>query len=268
MARLYIRQASVVIGFGGGASITVDGLRIRFQINRSIKPSQASSVMITNLAAATATRIEEGETLRLTAGYRDGRSGILMLGAITDVDSRREGVDRTTTITMDVGKDRSELRFAQSYGAGATAHIVLQDIAAAMGLSLGDLAGIADEPLPYYAADLPVDAAMTAILRPLQTVATEVDGQLVFTPMGAEPGHSGTGAITVSEETGLVGSVTVTDKGVKCKMLLEPRAYPGTMMMLESEEVTGTYRITETINRGDSWGGEWVTEITAVRPGA
>ena len=223
MARLYLRQIRVDIG----DSISVDALRIVFQVNRAKKPAMASTVRVYNLIAATASRIVDGDILRLTAGY-PARSGVIMLGAITDVDSRREGVDRVTTLTLDVGADRSELRFAQSYGPGCSRHIVLRDVAAVMGLQIGDLSLVPDDPMPNYVGDAPVNDHLTALLRPIETTAAEVDGRLVFHPVGAAAGYSGTGTVAVSPDTGLVGSVTVTDHGVKFVTLLEPRIYPGT----------------------------------------
>lgn len=260
MARLYLRQIRVDVS----NYLSVDSLRITYQVNRGIKDAQPSSVTITNLVPETASRIAEGDALTLTAGY-PGRSGVILIGAITDVDSRRQGTDRVTTMTLDVGRDRSELRFERSYGPGATRHIILRDLAAVMGLQLGDLSLVPDTPQPNYVSDAPVNAAMTSLTRSLNIEWAEVDGRLVFTPAGASPGHSGTGTITVNESTGLVGSVTVTDTGVKLKTLIQPRAYPGTAMNLTSDAATGMYRITETINRGSNWGDQLVTEITAVR---
>ena len=72
----------------------------------------------------------------------------------------------------------------------------------------------------------------------------------------------------MNPENGLVGSATPTDHGAQCVILLEPRVFVGTRIDITSDAVTGTFRVTEAIHAGDSWGGENVSHLTMVRPDA
>ena len=136
-----------------------------------------------------------------------------------------------------------------------------------MGLTVRDLSAIPDDPTPHYTSTAPIADELTALLRTADATWARVDGTLIVHPKDAPPGHSGTGTIVVSPSTGLVGRATVTDTGAQCAVLLEPRAFVGTGVTLESDAVNGTFRVAELIHRGDTWGGEFQTTLTLVRAG-
>ena len=248
----------------GEVQITQDDLRISFEINRSMNESRDSTVSVTNLSAATAARIESNAVFELYAGY-EGFDGLLIRGAISNVNSRREGTERITTITVAAGKDRSELYFEKSYDEGATLHLVLQDIAELMEVKLGDTSIVPNDPVENLASSVSVAFALDSLLEQRGITWMEEDGFLQFVPLDFEPGTAGTGTYTVNEEVGMKGTPTVTDEGAQVTVLLDPRIRIRSGIILESEAISGTFRVTEMIHRGDTWTGPFDTELTVIR---
>ena len=66
-------------------------------------------VEIYNLSNDTIHRIKRGETCTIEAGYR-GDYGVIASGKVTSVMTRREGVDKITTITVMEGDDYSRVK--------------------------------------------------------------------------------------------------------------------------------------------------------------
>ena len=193
MARRYLRSARLSVG-----DIRVERLRMTFEITRSIKEAQESSIVVTNLNPQTASLIEEGDPLTFTAGYV-GFEGQLIAGSVSGANSRREGQERLTTITFDVGvSGNRQLQFSRGYGPGATRHLILRDMASLLGLGIANIDAIPDTPLRNHVVDKAVGRAITDLLRTVGTTYAEVDGQMVLHPEGAAPGHAGTGTIVVN----------------------------------------------------------------------
>ena len=67
--------------------------------------------------------------------------------------------------------------------------------------------------------------------------------------------------VTISPETGLVGSPLSTDEGAECTMFLNPQAKVGGVLALTSEALSGSYRIVGLRHDADNWSGPFTTWV-------
>ena len=105
------------------------------------------------------------------------------------------------------------------------------------------------------------------------------DGEIITTPKNI-PLTSGE-AFVITAATGMIDSPTTTDLGVEVKTLLNPQLVPNTAFIIESlnsdvvlgnlffekiqeTNASGTYKILESIFKGDSYDGEWTTLVKGV----
>ena len=240
-----------------------DGLRIAFELQLEAQPDAApSTVRLYNLARPTARRIRGGAAMQLHAGYADA-VGLLHGGEILQVDTERVGLDRITTLTL--GNQRATQVAGTIFSGGFRGALELRalvaSIVASMGLSLGytgDIPAIEIESYAYHgkAAD-----ALTALLRPRGVEWWVQNEEVLFSAGGRvrpEP------ARLVAERTGMIGSPTMTDDGVRVVTLLDHGFRLAQPVHLESEGVTGPFKVTAITHRGDSWEGEFATELECV----
>ena len=98
------------------------------------------------------------------------------------------------------------------------------------------------------------------ILKPLDINWYEEDGFIQFTVVG-----SSTEAVSVlNASSGLIGSPSVTEDGVKAISLLNSNIRPGGRVKIESNLVTGIYKVTEVLYYGDNREGDFFTEFLGV----
>ena len=74
--------------------------------------------------------------------------------------------------------------------------------------------------------------------------------------------------VIISEQTGMVGAPTVTDKGVVVSTLLDHRISLATKVRIETktEEAAGDFKVISLRHRGNNRDGRFVTEIEAASP--
>ncbi len=65
----------------------------------------------------------------------------------------------------------------------------------------------------------------------------------------------------LDEPGGLIGSPSVTETGARAKMLLNTDLHLKQLVEIKSELLSGRYTISSITHRGDTWSGEFVTEI-------
>ena len=65
----------------------------------------------------------------------------------------------------------------------------------------------------------------------------------------------------LDEPGGLIGSPTATETGARGKMLLNTDLRLDQLVDIRSELLSGMFRISSIVHRGDTWSGEFVTEI-------
>ena len=272
--RQYLRKVRVdVLGrmTGQGRNIryvvlAVEDLRIEFELRSELQQSSSpSTVKIYNLRRESASLIgDPDQVVQVRAGYGDISDSVpLIEGDIRRVLNEDTGLDRVTTIVIG-GSDRATAAAVISLSIPGPVRLrqVVQEIVMAMGLSIGQLDTIPkeDEIEEGYQFNGPGKTALRSVLEPRELTAYEVGGTMhVATADQASAG----GVVTVSDLTGMIGSPSATDTGVRVKMALTGGIELDQLVEIDSLRLKGRYKVTSRVHRGDNWIGEFVTEIEA-----
>lgn len=260
---------------GGQQDAQNFGLRIVFKISKtSEKEPNNNEVTVYNLAPTTRGRLQiKGIKVLLEAGYLDTGVQRIFLGDSRTTDHVREGADWKTVLKVADG-ERS-FRFARanlSFAPGTSKSTVLQAVAAAGGLGLGnvekqanDLQGAFNQG---FTGSGQWSAVMHKLVRQLGLNWSIQDGEIqVLKPYESLPLQ---GIPDITPQTGLVGSPemgTPEKKGkptlVKFKTLLT-YVKPGSRVNLRSERYDGPVVCKKVTFTGDTHSNEWYTEIEGV----
>ncbi len=277
-------------GFGRVWRVTVGTLRVSapirvaFEIERSVRPHpNKATIQIYNLTRNHQAQIEEAAVAQVIveAGYENDRGaeqifrGELFRARGNKPPSIRSQQDGTNVVTAiearDGGHAYQRARIEQSFGRGVSVATVLRACAEALGVGAGNVedaartAALAAGGGTYPEGTVLSGQAaheLTRILRGLGLTWSVQHGMLQVLRRGAALQSQ---AIRLSPSTGLVGSPEVGTRGkVRANALLTPDLWPGRVVMLESERVTGRYVCKSVRYQGDSHAGDWLAETELV----
>ena len=263
-------------------------LRITFDITKNAKKNpNAGRVTIWNLTAATRAKFEEPNTrVVLYAGYREDMGPILLFqGDVTHAQTEKDGPDISTVFELgDGSREIRDSTISKGYAPGVSSKDVINDLATSMNMPLmlpGDAPEkIWDNGLSYYGS--------SRVLLDKVTSAAGLEwsmqsGNLQVIEHGGVTTRKG---IVISSTSGMIGSPVRVRKakvqkagnktevvaneesedGWQVKALLMPMINPGDRVILESIVAEGIFRVQDIKFRGDSHGGDWMTEMTLVNP--
>ena len=262
MATLYGRQWSLTIGDRQWTD-----LRVVFEINRNLtKHPDPAVITVYNLAQLTRSGFYQGEQVRLVAGYGDA-AGLIYAGTLTGLTPQRDGADYGVTLSCRDGDAAYRATVRQSYSAGAPLQLVVDRLAAAMGLgvSAGSRASLAGKSTRGPLAQVGyAQSALQSVLQPFGLRYTMIDGSIVIV---TDNGATDEQAILLTPSSGLIGSPEpMTDKAppigaivkrLRLTSLLQPGFVPGRRVSLQGVQYAGIYRVDRLIHKGDSHGQEW-----------
>jgi hypothetical protein len=208
--------------------------------------------------------------LVIEAGYV-GSKEVLFTGNITYATSRREGVDWVTDIECEDGGNKyRNKRMNQSYQPGATVLSVATQAAALLDLGPGNLidklgVGVFRKGYSVFTQGFVASGRVSDVLDQLLSSAgftwSIQDGNLLIlgpTETALEE------VVVLSQKTGLIGSPEKGEKGIlTAKSLLQGKLKPGRRIVMDSELVTGQYKIERVEHFGDTWGTDWYSEVEA-----
>lgn len=234
----FLRTVRLAVGDAGEETI-IDDLMIRFDIRYEATGTPAAGhIDVLNLHASTETRIRErGTRVRLWAGYGDDPP-LIADGDVRRVERMRSEQDRVTRIHFGGNVRRlSGPIFRRTYEGVVAIRRIVTDIVAAMpGLELGPL-----DPIPAEATeedvahDGPARFYLTVRLRPIGVEWYEQDGVIRFSRGGmSADDRQGGDTVIISERSGMIGTPTTTDDGVRVRTLLDPRIRIDTRFRIES----------------------------------
>jgi hypothetical protein len=250
------------------------GLRVAFKIEKSDgKEPNKSEVTVSNLSPDTRGRLQKkGVKLTLEAGYDATGVSRIFRGDVRTIDHVRNGADWDSKFKGGDGERAWRFaRVSESFAAGAGAGDVLDYLANASGLQIGNVPTvIANLTVGYdhgYVVSGKWKDEMDKLVRSIGYVWSVQDETLQV----LLPGQSSTAAVPlISPDSGLIGSPefgTPEKKGkpalVKFKSLLVP-TQPGARVHLKSERYDGNVRVKKVEISGDSHGGDWYTTIQGV----
>jgi hypothetical protein len=239
-------------------------LYIRFTVKRTDtrKPNTAD-ISILNLGPDSREYLKTpGLAAVLLAG--DDYPAQLFAGDIgkRGISHVRDGATITTTIKAGDGRRIwRDSWFSKSYPPGTNRDLIFNDLVAELGAPLGSKGS-----LPPYtfagpvAFNAPARDALTEVLAVDLSSWNLIDGAIYYFAFGATlPGN----AIVLSTDTGLMGSPTITDKGVNCKVRLKPEIRERSLIQLRSKEITSPFRVATCNHIGDTYARSWETAIQA-----
>ncbi|TNC14926.1 hypothetical protein FF100_04950 [Methylobacterium terricola] len=220
-----------------GSQSPTPGLKIEFTCTKTIGSKQnTGTVTITNLSKSRRNMLgEEYDKLTLEVGYKDTKTSVLLTGEIRDVSHAKTEPDITTTIEVGDGdKAIQKGKVSKTFPAGTKPKEIIEYLRDQMpGLKKGEIKGL---------DDLPSTKRPTTVYgyayRELDTLGRQhgfywsVQNDKFQAVKSDE--HLG-GNILISAETGMLGTPTPTDKGVKVKCLINPELAPGKTIDVRSD---------------------------------
>lgn len=257
-------------------------LRVTFKASKSYKPDvNTCEVSIYNLNAGQRSQLSRVQRplVKLAAGYGDGSEGLTQLfyGHAIHVRHEIKDADIISTIsTTDGGKAKQTARVNLTFERNTKTDTVLRRLAAATGLSLGNINKIAAEIAQSTKADIYSEgtaisgSACTELGHLLRSCGYEwsiQDEAIQVRKIGqAAEGF----AVKLTPETGLIGSPSISNKGVCSGVCLLFKAgagldlVPGRLIRVESEFVNGQFILAKTDFDGDSHADNWYCNFEAV----
>lgn len=247
-----------------------NGLEIRFEnpFDDDSKPNE-TEIQLYNLSKDSISRIKRGVRCTLQGGYR-GEVGVLASGIVSRAVTKREGVDKITTVFVLEGDDFSRIKVtsktadpAEKYTSGkkkgqdkkqklqiafkkdTKGSVIINKLIKVLGIKLA--------APPKLTRDKVYKKGYTVtglILNNLEEVVRDCGstlyyrrGRLVIRPL--KEGFDE--RFTVSEETGLIASPEPYEddgeRGIKVKMLLQHRITVASIVKVKSSTTNGTYRV-------------------------
>lgn len=284
----------------GGVLVEGPALRVAFRVRKSITkttdPNQAE-VKIYNLAQATRQKLDEAATekradgsligMSLAAGYAgaDGATTSIpqiFRGEVRLISSRREGTEWVTTVQAVTGAGMGGNIISSSLAPGSTKAqrltAVLDDLKrnnplvdfsqAFDRVKRGDFKGAADS-LKGGASLFGKSLDYTKKLAQDFGLEVWVDDDAVYIT-GADEVPKGSLAVLISPETGMLEAPNrIFDQKnpkawiVRVKTLLNGGLVLGRQVQVNSESLSGMFRVRALNHEGDTHGQEWSTEIEA-----
>lgn len=257
--KLFGRVWAVSVGLSGEVGKKYAGLRTVFEIDKtSTSSSNKAKIKLYNLNPESRKEMQrKGLRIRLDAGYQ-GIVETLYLGEVVlGGNSSREG-DRDIATLFECGDAESNLilaKFDKSYPVKTRYLQVVKDLAAALDVNIGTVIGI--QEMVYNSGisfSGSVKGALDKLLKKQGLEWSIQNNYLQIIPVTA---HNGDEAQVISDSTGLIGIPTNGNDSVNFTALLNPRLMPGAPVKLESENISGYFKVRRAKFEGDSHGDKW-----------
>jgi hypothetical protein len=278
VSELFQRAVRVIIG-----TKLVTGLRVQFKVKKTSKPEpNDGEVTIYNLSAESrAALASKGTRIIVEAGYGDTIAQIFA-GDSRAVDHVHEGPDWLTKVQLGDGERAYRWEMvSESFKPGNTFADVFARVARSTSLDVEDAiravsANVHEQFTQGYTAHGRALLEVGKLLKGRGLEHSIQDGKLQVLKEGSA--LSDTGPL-LSAATGLIGSpahgtaanskpsATGAVRGpqmLKVKSLLQPGLRPGGRFHLESLSVKGDFRVVNVNHVGDTFGGDWFSEVEAL----
>lgn len=255
----------------GKVTINADDLDMEFDVEfDDDTETNESEITVYNLSDTTIQNIKKGEKLTLTAGYKED-TGIILSGFISQVKTSFDDLDKVTTIKVvdsagGAEREIKDLAFAK----GVSASKVLRKLIEMTKLPLAVFSIQRDF---VYKDGLTInDGLMETIKKQAQVCGVSAyvnKGQVYVQPLskGEDVNFSltvDTGLISLSEFEEEITAEKFTDvvKGYEITMLLQHRISTGSILNIQSKNVSGRYRVREGQHTYD--GSDFLTKVKAI----
>lgn len=294
--RQYKRKAQVIIG-KSGQGLLVENLRVAFEVMKTVDSAPNTAVIkIWNLNPDNEARVKnQFDEVLLNCGYEDAMR-LVFRGNIKRAYRYRDGNDFITEIeAADGDKDFNKAVLNVTLAAGTSNQ---QLVDRAVGSFSSTQKGFVEVPQKTRLRGKVVTGntrnVLDEIARDSGANWSIQDGQLVIVPAtGMLPNE----AIVIRADTGMLSSPEVNDQGVTVRCLLNPRISINGAIKLDNASIKqnastgqkteksgervvsdpkkltgetarlapdGIYKTIKLTHRGDTRGGDWLTESLCV----
>lgn len=253
----------------GSYDITELDFEASVQKSTKREPNKCS-LTVYNLRKEHRDAISRGVEVEVNAGYqRAGGAHRRFLGAVKTFDVQRNDVDVATKVeATDKGDAYRRARVSRSFAAGTTLEAVVRHLVSALDVGTGNLEdfarGIAfeDRSSAFPTGYVVSGSAQRELTRVLHGAGLRWSVQNGVIQIAERGRPVRTTAVRLAVDTGLIGSPTVGERGkITAVTLLQPDIYPGSLVVLESDVVTGQYTVSATKDDLKSRGAEWRTTL-------
>jgi hypothetical protein len=217
----------------------------------------------------------DGAVVTLSAGF-EALSGLIFQGSIAkrgvttersdqpirSTVSTRDGATRITTIEAGEGEfELQNTRVNHSFSRRTTNRVIFQQLADDLNLTLFD-ASLID--LLTYSGGWPyqgrASGALDSLVRDIGAQWSIQAGQLLILKPNQNTAET---VYVISPQSGLLGVPSKTKDGIELTTLLLAPLRPGRRIQVESNTVSGLYRIDEVNHKGDTRPGRFTSSIKA-----
>lgn len=278
--RQWLRKARVTFSGSGGGYVINPGpvmtheLRVAFSVSRGISGSPNTfELKLWNLAAGNRNAVgKELDEVKLEAGYMPpeggGNVGIIAKGNVRDVQHDRVGPDIITTISCGDGdKAYRKATISKTIPKGTSIPDVVEELYKELekqGIDKGEWKfpdDIRTLKRPY--------SMCGACTRELNNLGrgNKFYWSIQNCVMEVIPGDGHLpGIVMISPDSGMIGTPSITDNGIKVTALLNPDIRPNRLIKVRSEtlQMNGqgdTYRVSQLDFKGDNTQGDFFAVV-------
>lgn len=242
------------------------GFRIQFNVDKNIEGTpNPTEITIWNLGEASRSLFQrENSRVVLRAGYETADDlQVIFQGNIQRTRTEKSGPDYVTKIRAAesiVAWQNSTIN--QSFGQPTSLTDAITSLSEALsqvGVGTDTSAGL---PSKTYQSGIVLSGNT---MKELEKIITSEnlefsiqENQLVILPAGAtREGNT----FVLSVDTGMVGIPQIGDNSMTVKSLLNPRLRVYNQVLINSQFVNGLYRIAKVVHKGDTFEGDYITEL-------
>lgn len=251
--------------------LVIKGLRMTFKVEKTLKPDPNSAeIVIDGLTNdhRDAMSASKAPLVRLAVGYKDQLTQIFY-GSLVHVSHEMIAGDIRTTLSSGDGiEEYRKKRIFASFGPKTSTAIVFQALLKNLGLKKGNTDKFITELKTGIKADIYLQGTslagsaaneLTHLTRSAGLEWSIQDGAIQILDKNKAIDNF---AIKLSPQTGLIGSPSISNKGICAgKCLIVPDMYPGRQIEIDSRFLKGRFRLDKVTYSGDTHGQEWYCEF-------
>ena len=291
MAQQWLRYCKLTVA-GGGDSVDLSQLRIRFQVTQhNLQSPNVGDITISNLSDQTVKRIKgEGTEVTLEAGYEEN-PGLIFKGQIIQKRSGRENPVDTYLNIIAQGGDQA-YNFATVSKTLAAGHTYRDQVMTAyealkpFGITLGKIADLGDKKMPRARVMFGMARDILRTIAISTGTSWSIQNNELTVTKNNEPKEGG--AIVLNSRTGMIGLPIQSIDGILVTCLLNPQIGPGSLIQINQASVQeaklsadytavvnnamipstaddGYYKCLVVNHIGDTRGDPWYTQILCLR---
>jgi hypothetical protein len=277
MAKLFIRDWTVIVGQRGKKGRRIKGLRTIFKINKNSSSSSNKSVIsVYNLSESTLSLIQENTSkndafIQLESGYIGSKLGVIYSGDIKSMDFKSSNGDLITTFEAGDGQVSLEkAHLDKSYAVGTNINVIVNDLLK----TLKDSGNViinefksnntTIEQIGLTVAGMTKDA-LDNIFGKLGLTWSIQNNQVRIIEKGKSTNET---RVVLTPETGLIGRTMRTESGVKFRSLINTFLLnPGTQVHIKSpkSKIDEIFVMNNMAITGDTHGQAWYIDGEATK---